>query len=206
MHMRLLIVTPIGIAAALLVFWGMQLMIAPSAQEKLSNEQVAMVDFIRALKDSRAEQKDRSRKEPPKPKKPPLPQTPQVSQQQKAAAPSLDMPPLDAALNSFKGAGMGSMLGGYGFGDTDVIPLVQVEPRYPQKAIARKIEGYVVLRLQINEKGTVDSVEVVDANPKGVFEREAIKAAWRYRFKAKLVDGQPVPQVATLPFEFNLKN
>lgn len=203
---RLLFIAPLGVTAALLVFWGMQKMIAPSAQEQLSSEQVAMVDFIRALKDSRAEQKDRTRKEPPKPKKPPLPQTPQVAQQQKASAPDLNMPPLDAVLNSFKGAGMGSMLGGYGFGDSDVIPLVQVEPRYPQKAIARKIEGYVVLRMQINEKGTVDSVEVVEAQPKGIFEREAIKAAWRYRFKAKLVDGKPVPQVATLPFEFNLKN
>jgi protein TonB len=46
---------------------------------------------------------------------------------------------------------------------------------------------------------------VIDANPKGVFEREAIRAAWRYKFKPKLVDGKPVEQVATLPFEFNLE-
>ncbi len=204
--MRLLLIAPVGACVAVLVFWGMQWMIAPKAQPQLSNEQVAMVDFIRALKDSRAEQKDRTRKEPPKPEKPPLPQTPQVTQQQKAVAPDLNMPPLDTALNSFKGTGMGSMLGGYGFGDSDVIPLVQVEPRYPQKAIARKIEGYVDLRFEINEKGTVDAVEVVDSNPKGIFEREAIKAAWRYRFKAKMVDGKPVPQDAIIRLEFNIKD
>lgn len=204
--MRWLLAVPVGLAAAFSVFWFMQWMIAPTAQSKIRNEQAAMVDFIRTLQDSRTEQKNRTREPPPKPQKPPLPESPQITQNQKAPAPKLDVPKLQTALHSFKGAAMGSMLNGQGFGDSDVIPLVQVEPRYPQRAKLRKIEGYVVVRLEINARGGVDSVEVIEAEPKGVFEREVIKAAWRYRFKAKLVDGKPVPQVATLPFEFNLEN
>ncbi len=201
--MRLLLVAPVGILLAFLVFWVMQWMIQPELQNDQASDGVAMVDFIRAMKDSQSENKQRNVKEPPKPKIPPMMQAPAL---QKSAPQKIDIsiPNLSSSLASFKGDAMGGMLAGFGFGDSDVIPLVQVEPRYPPQAISRKIEGYVMVRLQISKLGSVEGVEVVDAKPRGVFEREAIKAAWRYRFKPKLVDGKPVPQVATLPFEFNL--
>jgi len=200
---RLLIVTPVGILLAFLVFWVMQWMIQPKQTGEQTSNEVAMVDFIRALHDSESETKQRNAKEPPEPKIPPMLQVPALKQ----AAPQkmdISIPDISSSLASFKGDAMGGMLSGYGFGDSDVIPLVQVEPRYPPQAISRKIEGYVVVRLQISKLGSVEEVSVIDAKPKGIFEREAIKAAWRYRFKPKLVDGKPVPQVATLPFEFNL--
>ncbi len=201
--MRLLLVAPVGILLAFLVFWVMQWMIQPEPQNDQASDGVAMVDFIRAMKDSQSENKQRNVKEPPKPKIPPMMQAPALL---KSAPQKIDIsiPNLNSSLASFKGDAMGGMLAGFGFGDSDVIPLVQVEPRYPPQAISRKIEGYVMVRLQISKLGSVEGVEVVDAKPRGVFEREAIKAAWRYRFKPKLVDGKPVPQVATLPFEFNL--
>ena len=104
----------------------------------------------------------------------------------------------------YEGDATNGMLSGHGFGGSDAIPLVQIEPRYPPQALSRKIEGYVVLRLEISKLGSVKEVTVVSANPEGIFEREAIRAARLYRFKPKLVDGKPVAQMATLPFEFNL--
>lgn len=202
--MRLLIITPIGLLMALLVFWLMQWMISPQGTQPERADDVAMVDFIRSLQDSESDKKVRNPKEPPKPKTPPMLDTPKV-QQASVQEMNLDMPDISSSLSSFKGQGMGNMLSGYGFGDSDVIPLVQVEPKYPSQALSRRIEGYVVVRLQITKEGTVSDVEIVDAEPKGVFEREAIRAAWRYKFKPKLVDGAPVQQVATLPFEFNLE-
>lgn len=202
--MRLLIITPFGILLSILVFWLMQLLIAPSNGALERQEDIAMVDFIRSLKDSQAEKKSREQKEPPKPKTPPSLESPKV-QQASVQQMNIDMPDIRSSLSNFKGEGMGNMLSGYGYGDSDVIPLVQVEPRYPPQALSRKIEGYVVVRLQITKEGTVSDVEVIDANPKGIFEREAIRAAWRYKFKPKLVNGKPVEQVATLPFEFNLE-
>ena len=100
---------------------------------------------------------------------------------------------------------MGSMLSGYGVGDSDVIPLVEVQPRYPAQAKSRKIEGYVVVRLAISKEGSVEDVEVIDAKPNGIFEREVMRAAYRYRFKPKLADGKPVAQQATKTFEFSLE-
>lgn len=202
--MRILVITPIGLVFAIFVFWVMQWMIAPQGNQPSRQDDIAMVDFIRSLQDSQAEKKLRNPKEPPKPKTPPMLDTPKV-QQSSVKQMDLNMPDISSSLSSFKGQGMGNMLSGYGFGDSDVIPLVQVEPKYPSQALARRIEGYVVVRLQVTKEGTVSDVEVVDADPRGVFEREAIRAAWRYKFKPKLVDGKPVEQVATLPFEFNLE-
>lgn len=202
--MRLLYITPIGIVLAIVVFWLMQAMISPQGNQPSRQDDIAMVDFIRSLQDSQSDKKVRNPKEPPKPKTPPMLDTPKI-QQTSVKQMDLNMPDISSSLSSFKGQGMGNMLSGYGFGDSDVIPLVQVEPKYPSQALARKIEGYVVVRLQVTKEGTVSDVEVIDANPKGVFEREAIRAAWRYKFKPKLVDGSPVEQVATLPFEFNLE-
>ena len=202
--MRLLFVLPFGVLFSLLVFWAMHLLIVPSNQALQREDDIAMVDFIRSLKDSQSEQKNRNQKEPPKPKTPPTIESPKI-QQASVQKMDIQMPDIQTSLSTFKGSGMGNMLSGYGYGDSDVITLVQVEPRYPSQALSRKIEGFVVVRLQVTKEGTVGDVEVIDSNPKGIFEREAIRAAWRYKFKPKLVDGKPVEQVATLPFEFNLE-
>jgi protein TonB len=202
--MRFFVVAPLSIFIVFSVFWLMQWMISSSNELPPRDDNIAMVDFIRALTDSDTQNKQRQAKEPPKPKIPPMMDMPKA--QVNTTKPlQINIPSFESSLSSFKGDAFGNMLGGYGFGDSDVIPLVQVEPRYPSQALSRKLEGYVVVRLSITEQGNVESVEVVDAQPKGVFEREAIRAAWRYKFKPKLVDGKPVKQMATLPFEFNLE-
>jgi protein TonB len=201
--MRLLYLTPIGIVLCLLIFWLMQWMITPSVEVVKRDDNIAMVDFIRSLKDSSSESKQRNLTEPPKPKTPPMPKSPKI-QQAAVQNMALNMPDISPDFSAFKGLGVGNILSGRGFGDSDVIALVQPKPRYPAQALNRKIEGWVLVRFNITKEGTVDAVEVVEAEPKGVFEREAVRAAWRYKFKPKLVDGTPVEQVATLPFQFTL--
>ena len=189
---------------SVLVFALMSWMIKAPTTQGAREDSVAMVDFIRSLRDSETQNKERNLKEPPKPKTPPTPSAPKV-QSPTLSAINVDMPQLDIDLSSAKGAGIGAMLSGYGVGDNDVIPLVDVPPRYPAQAQSRGIEGWVTVQIKITKEGTVDDVQVVDANPKGVFEREAIRAAWRMKFKAKLVNGKPVEQSATKTYEFTLE-
>jgi len=202
--MRAILLAPLSILLCALVFWLMQLMITPSVEMEKREDNIAMVDFIRSLQDSSSDTKQRNLTEPKKPQTPPMPKAPKI-QQAATKNMSLDMPDIKPDFSAFKGNGLGNMLSGYGFGDSDVIALVQPKPNYPAQALSRKIEGWVMVRFNITKEGTVDSVEVVDSKPKGVFEREAVRAAWRYKFKPKLVDGKPVEQVATLPFEFTLE-
>lgn len=58
-----------------------------------------------------------------------------------------------------------------------------VAPSYPRKAHADGIEGWVDLQLTVNPQGRVEDVTVLDAEPKQVFERAAIRAAVKWRFR-----------------------
>ena len=111
---------------------------------------------------------------------------------------------LIAWLNSVSGGGgtrinaqpQMALAGGVGVGsaDMDIVPLVRVNPRYPPRAQSRGIEGWVHLRFTITRQGTVTDVQVVDADPKGYFERSAKRAVGKYKYKPKIQDGEAVPR------------
>jgi periplasmic protein TonB len=64
------------------------------------------------------------------------------------------------------------------------VPIERVEPVYPREAIRDNISGgKVVARLQVDEKGLVTSVTIVEANPRKVFDREVIRALSLWKFK-----------------------
>jgi len=73
-----------------------------------------------------------------------------------------------------------------------------VTPRYPRKAMRRKIDAIVTLKLNIDEKGKVAMTELVDVQASRYeksFIKAAERAAMRTRFHPKTVGG--VPQAAT---------
>jgi protein TonB len=51
----------------------------------------------------------------------------------------------------------------------------------------------------------VTDVDVVKAEPPGIFDREAVRAMYRYRFDPKVVNGQAVEQTAMQTVEFKLR-
>jgi len=61
-------------------------------------------------------------------------------------------------------------------------PVRRFPPEYPKKAAQKGMFGSVAMRLLINEKGDVDAVDVLNAYPKGVFERDAIRALKRWKY------------------------
>jgi protein TonB len=76
--------------------------------------------------------------------------------------------------------------------DTDTIPLVRVNPLYPPRAQARGIEGWVLVEFTVTKQGTTENIVVIDADPKGYFERAATNAVKRYRYKPRVEDGVAV--------------
>lgn len=86
---------------------------------------------------------------------------------------------------------------------------------------AEREEGayYVSVEFVVTETGAVRDPVVIEAEPQGLFERHAIDAALKLRFKPKMVDGRPVavsgvrrtfrfePEGELSPFdESNLRN
>ncbi len=69
-----------------------------------------------------------------------------------------------------------------------------MQPRYPRKALRRKVEALVVLKLNIDEKGKVAMTELVEVQADRYekdFIRAAERAAMRTRFTPQTIDGKP---------------
>ena len=89
--------------------------------------------------------------------------------------------------------------------DGDVVPLVRVQPIYPQIALRNGIEGYVIMAFDITREGRVKNMTVVEAQPQGIFESAATKALSQFRYKQRMLDGQAVErQNARFQFTFSL--
>lgn len=86
--------------------------------------------------------------------------------------------------------GVGGVDGGAG--GAEAVPLVRVSPLYPPRAQSRGIEGWVLLQFTITPQGTTKDIEVLDADPKGYFERAARDAVKKYKYKPRIVDGVAV--------------
>jgi protein TonB len=174
-----------------------------SAQNKNLGEQT-VIDFIRLKKDSDSRVKEREKKEPPKPKKPPVPPQQTAKQNTPMKQMAMRMPNITPDLSLANKSLLGDAQIGMGFGDGDVIPLVRMPAQYPSKAKRRNIEGFVKARLEVNTLGTVDSVDIVDSKPKGVFERSAIRALYKYKFKPQMIDGKPQAQTVIQTLDYVL--
>lgn len=76
-------------------------------------------------------------------------------------------------------------------GDGEVTPVVRMEPKYPVTAARDGIEGWVKLVFTIDAAGQVKDIQVIEAEPSRIFNREAKRALARWKYKPQLVDGKP---------------
>ena len=76
--------------------------------------------------------------------------------------------------------------------DGDLLPIVKVMPVYPSRAQTQGIEGYVIIQFTVDELGRVVDPVVVDAMPNNVFNRAALEAVRRYKYKPRVVNGSPM--------------
>jgi TonB family protein len=92
--------------------------------------------------------------------------------------------------------------------DGDYLPLIAVQPQYPTVAANDGIEGWALVSFTVREDGLVeeDTVAIVDAEPATVFNKTATRAAVKFEFQPRVVNGKavPVPGVQYL-FRFQLE-
>lgn len=90
--------------------------------------------------------------------------------------------------------------------DSQAMPVVRMEPKYPVDAARAGIEGWVKMLFSIDAMGQVQDIEVIDAQPKRIFDREAKKALAKWKYKPQLVAGKPQAQqglMVVLDFKLN---
>ena len=73
--------------------------------------------------------------------------------------------------------------------DVDVQPIVRILPDYPPNG---RGDGWVLVQFDVTKLGTVANARVVDASPRGVFEKNALKAIERWRYRPAVMEGQAV--------------
>lgn len=177
---RLPIAFVLGLAVATGLFWGLWAMV--SGHSGFGELKPAVkIDFTALRHDTETETK-REKIVQPKPEK--MPEIPQITSQ----SAGIDSGGVSSVSVSFDTSNLGH---GISVGsDRDVIPLVRINPEYPTRARERGIEGWVQVEFTITAAGTVADAKVVDAEPKGLFDRAALEAIGRWKYNPKVVDGR----------------
>ena len=86
----------------------------------------------------------------------------------------------------------------------EMVPLVQVPPRYPRRAARLQIEGFVMIEFTITPDGNVVEPVVVESEPSNVFDRVALEAIVQWKFEPRVERGQAVESRAKQRIEFGL--
>jgi protein TonB len=186
-YWRLLVVTLLGAACALLLTWFMHELIASSQQRLDESRRAHMVDFVRLKRDESSAAKERKPMRPTPAKAPPAPAAPQADQSDSTLAVSLTELPTGLGANlSISGLGMSGSDGEY-------LPIVKVAPIYPKRAALKGIEGNCVVMYTVTTNGSTRDVKVVeDMCTDAVFYRSSIEAAKKFKYKPRIIDGEAI--------------
>jgi protein TonB len=188
---RMILSILFGGLIAFILFVVMAELIANSGRPA---EQVPDLPIIDIVMDTPEDSTQTRQRVPPPP--PPPPSTPPKiepvepdTEDANADGMSFNMPNVDVGGAAIDIGGVGAMQR-----DGEATPIVRIEPKYPVQAARDGKEGWVRLSFTINEVGGVDDVEVIDADPKRVFDREAKRALRKWKYKPNIVDGKPTKQ------------
>ncbi len=188
MYLRIVFSAVPAVLITLALYFLMMTLITTATQKLNDDGERYVVDFVRLKQEESVKTKDNKPEKPPQPEAPP-PDTvqpemdaPDVQQTNVAVSTSA---PIDKTLDISTGFGLSGA-------DGDLLPIVKVQPIYPRRALSRGIEGYVILEFTVTKNGSVRDPIVIEANPTKIFDDAAIQAALKFKYKPRIVDGQPV--------------
>lgn len=193
-----LLLAPSAIVAIVVVFgllFLMQFLITSDLEEPSNEDRVRIADIWQETQELEDQTKERKIEEIDEPEEPP----PDIPKQDIEI--DADMDTVDISSGRVTG-NVNISLGG-GFSDGDIIPLVAIQPDYPRRALERGIEGYVVVTFIITTAGITRDITVVESTS-SIFERSAIRAAERLKYKPRIIDGTAVEVEHFYKFTFEL--
>ncbi|GAD88948.1 TonB protein [Vibrio halioticoli NBRC 102217] len=205
---RLFIALPIALLLTFFVFGFMTWLVNLGKSPLPEQQSIVRFDILQVEQDSHAQRRQRQLPEPPQtPTKPPEMHTSSSSQLSDTpfTMQKFDLPlvTVDTAVSGLTIANPGPVSIGQ---NQQVMPLQRIEPRYPIRALSRKIEGYVVMSFTINDRGRPTDIKIVDSKPKRIFDREAMRALQRWKYQPLVVNGKATAQKGqTLKLEFRLQ-
>jgi len=185
---RMVIGILIGLVVTAALFWFMQYLIATADRNLNEGASGHLVDFVRLKRDESIQRRQLKPKKPPPPDAPPpQPPTPQLdSLNPNAEKIAIAAAPVETDIELSGGFSLG-------VGEGDYLPIVKVAPIYPQRALARSVEGYCVVQYTVTKSGTIrDPFVVEDQCTNLMFHRPSLQAALKFKYKPRVIDGQAV--------------
>ncbi|NCF79538.1 MAG: TonB family protein [Alphaproteobacteria bacterium] len=180
---RFLTSAALAVVTTMVLFLTMKVLVTGQDYEIADAQETIGIDFVRVERDEDVNTKDRALKRPSqeKPDEPPPP--PKLTQAQR---PNMDKASMSADMSQFGLSGMNLNAPV----DGDTLAIVRVLPRYPNRALSRGIEGWVLLEFTIDQLGQAVDLVVIEADPKGMFDRAALSAIKKWKYRPKMQDGR----------------
>ena len=187
-----------GVLVTIFLLYLMQYLIDSGEKAISENNNLRIVDFVRTKEEPEVQTKKRKAKPPPKPDEPP----PEIRQ-------SMEVANIDEAWSSKYVAPLADIeMGGHTsfVSDGEYLPILKVQPVYPRYALQRGLFGWVLVEFTVDDLGRVIDPIVVDNcveefkfkvtecvdQPGHIFDRPALAAASKFKYKPKVVDGVPI--------------
>ena len=79
----------------------------------------------------------------------------------------------------------------FGVSDGGVLPITKVAPVYPARARTLGLEGHVIVEFTVTHLGNVTDIVVVESTSR-IFEKAAVAAAARFRYRPRVIDGEAI--------------
>ncbi len=178
----------LGILVTIAVLFTMQVLIAQPQAKLDESGQRHFVDFVRVQREETVQRTERRRDKPVAPDAPPQaaiqPRVDSLDDTQVAVA--IPTAPVDVGVD-MSIAGLNLVAS-----DGDYLPIVKIAPVYPASARARGIEGSCLVEYTVTTTGSVKEARVVEANPPGIFNKVSIAAAMKFKYRPRVVDGEPI--------------
>ncbi|MCS0334855.1 energy transducer TonB [Vibrio diabolicus] len=202
---RLLLALPASLLISVSLFSFMAWMVDKGYQRAPEASEAVRFDMV--MVENEADVQRRQRSVPEQPEPPQAPEPMDLSQADTQMEPMSQMTPVSAlGLNTaLEGIAISAPNLKGTMGNQQALPLYRVDPRYPSKALKRRVEGYVIMRFTIDATGRPKDIEVIEAEPQRMFEREAIRALKKWKYQPKVEDGVSIEQFGqTAKVEFKL--
>ena len=189
-----------GVVITIALLYLMQSLISNTKSALTEDGIGRIVDIVRVKQPNEVQTKQRKAKKPPPPDQPP-PDIPPMNINVSVDQAGFTMAGLDT------GAGVDISGGGFGISDGEYLPIVKVQPVYPRRALSRGMSGWAIVEFTVSAQGTVRDPIVVsncgwvkgrnsegacEDSPNSVFDSAAIRAALKFKYKPKVIDGNPV--------------
>ncbi len=183
---RYVISIVVGSIVTVSLLFVMQLLIVTGKQALTDPRERHKLEFVRVKRNENLNIEDIVPEKPPKPPETPPETPPQDIDNVNPDAPTINVaPPAVAAGMDIGGPG------GMNIAEGDYLPIVRVAPVYPARALSRGLEGFVDLSFTVTTSGTVRDPIVLQSTS-SLFERAAIRAVLKFKYKPRVVDGVPV--------------